>query len=166
MNDFIYNQRQIPKDQWRYGLRSSAATGCGWIATYNALRLLGYKADPEELIRYYEFHFPVINGNFGTFITEPVIFFRKKGFNVRTSVKLSEFDDIVKNSGACILFFFWMRKGRFGGHYVTVHYEDGRFIGYNTFSNSAGPDNYGKSLSEFIKKRKYFGCMLISINKK
>ena len=29
MDDLIYNQTKIPKDQWRYGLRSSAATGCG-----------------------------------------------------------------------------------------------------------------------------------------
>ena len=29
--DLIYNQRQIPAEQWRYGLRSSAAVGCGWI---------------------------------------------------------------------------------------------------------------------------------------
>lgn len=34
--DLIYNQRKIPKDQWRYGFRTSADTGCGWIATYNA----------------------------------------------------------------------------------------------------------------------------------
>ena len=41
MVDLIYNQKKIPKDQWRYGFRSSAATGCGWIATYNALQLMG-----------------------------------------------------------------------------------------------------------------------------
>ena len=51
MEDLIYCQRDIPKEQWKYGFRTSAATGCGWIATYNALRLLGDHADPEELIR-------------------------------------------------------------------------------------------------------------------
>ena len=49
--DLIYCQRDIPKKQWRYGFRSSAATGCGWIATYNALQLMGYRAEPEKLIR-------------------------------------------------------------------------------------------------------------------
>lgn len=34
--DMIYNQRSIPKDQLRYGFRSSAATGCGWVAIYNS----------------------------------------------------------------------------------------------------------------------------------
>ena len=50
MDDLIYNQHKIPKEKWRYGFRSSAATGCGWIATYNALRLMGYRATPEDLI--------------------------------------------------------------------------------------------------------------------
>ena len=48
MKDLILNQRQIPADQWRYGFRSSAAVGCGWIATHNALRLLGYHTDIES----------------------------------------------------------------------------------------------------------------------
>ena len=45
MKDLIYCQRDIPKEKWRYGLRSSAAVGCGWIATYNALRLMGEEAE-------------------------------------------------------------------------------------------------------------------------
>ena len=52
MNDLIYDQNKIPKGMWRYGLRSSAAAGCGWIATYNALHILKDHADPEELIRF------------------------------------------------------------------------------------------------------------------
>ena len=54
MNDFIYNQHDIPKEQYRYGLRASADVGCGWVATWNALQILGYKTDIPALIRYYE----------------------------------------------------------------------------------------------------------------
>ena len=55
MEDLIYCQQDIPREQLRYGFRSSAATGCGWIATYNALHILKDHADPEELIRYYNY---------------------------------------------------------------------------------------------------------------
>ena len=58
MDELIYNQTKIPKEQWRYGFRSSAATGCGWIAVYNALRLMGYYSSPENLIRYFERQLP------------------------------------------------------------------------------------------------------------
>ena len=33
MNDFIYNQRDIPRERYRYGLRASADVSCGWVAT-------------------------------------------------------------------------------------------------------------------------------------
>ena len=53
MNDLIYNQNLIPKDQYRYGFRASKDTGCGWVAVHNALCLLGKKTNIEELIRYF-----------------------------------------------------------------------------------------------------------------
>ena len=84
MNDFIYNQTKIPKSQWRYGFQSTAATGCGWIATYNALLLMGYRPKPEKLIRYYTRQLPLYNGNAGTFLFGPALFFRQKGFRVNT----------------------------------------------------------------------------------
>ena len=71
MDDLIYCQRSIPKEQWRYGLRSSAATGCGWIATYNALRLMGCEAQPEKLIRYFQRQVPLLQGNAGTLALAP-----------------------------------------------------------------------------------------------
>ena len=83
MDDLIYNQTRIPKNQWRYGFRTSAATGCGWIAVYNALRLMGYRAKPEGLIRYFERQLPLIHGNFGTSIWGPAAYFRKWGFPVK-----------------------------------------------------------------------------------
>lgn len=163
MNDLIYNQHKIPKDQWRYGFRTSAATGCGWIATYNALRLMGHKADPNKLIRYYERQFPLINGNFGTFLLGPAIFFLQRGFRVKLRFGRRKFDETAKNSDVSILFYYWRRKFKFGAHFVTVRYEDGKFIGYNTFRNSNGPDNLGYSLETFLKNRRNFGSVLIGI---
>lgn len=163
--DFIYNQKKIPKDQWRYGLRSSAAVGCGWIAAYNALRLMGYQTEPEKLIRYYERHIPILNGSLGTFVLTPVQLFRKLGFAVTTTARRSEFDDLAKSSDVCILFYHWTRLPKLGAHFTAVEYKNGQFIGYNTYKNSTGPDRYGKSLEAFIRKKKYFGAVLIGIRK-
>ena len=165
MDDLIYNQRKIPKEQWRYGFRTSAATGCGWIATYNALRLMGYRAEPEALIRYYERQLPLIHGNAGTSILAPALFFQQKGFQVTTTSVWEELDETVKKFDVCILFYYWRKKYKFGAHFVTVHYQDGKFIGYNTFRSSVGPDNYGSSLEGFLQKQKYFGPVLIGIRR-
>ena len=163
MKDLIYCQREIPKEQWCYGLRTSAATGCGWIATYNALRLMGYWADPEKLIRMYEKMFPVVHGNAGTSILAPALAFHRWGFPVQVVADRKKFDDAARNSDACILFYYWCRKWKMGAHFVTVHHTDEGFIGYNTYRSSVGPDRYGTSLRAFLKRRKYFGCMLMTI---
>ena len=166
MNDLIYNQRNIPRDKWRYGLRSSAATGCGWIATYNALRLLGCRTDIEELIRYYEYQLPLIHGNAGTSFWGPVLCFRSWGFPVEVCLKSGRFDALADRSDACILFYRWRSGYQLGAHFVALHKTGEGFTGYNTYRNSTGPDPYGPSLEAFLREKKYFGAILIGIRKK
>lgn len=96
MNDFIYNQHDIPKEQYRYGLRASADVGCGWVATWNALQILGYKTDIPALIRYYEWQLPLIHGNTGTSFWGPAVCFRKWGFPVKIVVDTKRFDEAAK----------------------------------------------------------------------
>ena len=166
MSDLIYNQNHIPKDEHRYGFRSSAATGCGWVATYNALRLMGYKTDIDELIRYYEWQLPFVHGNAGTSFWAPAVCFRKWGFPVEVILDRRKFDEAAQKADACILFYRWRRGVKMGAHFVALHHTDRGFVGYNTYRNSTGPDGYGESLDGFLKARKYFGCVLIAIQKK
>ena len=163
MNDLIYNQRAIPKDQWRYGFRSSAAVGCGWIATHNALRLMGYKTDIPELIRYYERQLPLIHGNAGTSFFGPAALFSQWGFPVKVCFRRDRFDETAKGSDVCILFYRWRRGLRFGAHFVALRCTQTGFIGYNTYRNSTGPDPYGTSLETFLIQKKYFGAVLFGI---
>ena len=164
MDDLIYNQRQIPKEKWRYGLRSSAETGCGWIATYNALRLMGYKTDIAELIRYYEFQLPLIHGNAGTSFWGPALCFKNWGLRVDVCFDSKKFDALVNRSQVCILFYRWKKGLKLGAHFVALHKIGTTVTGYNTFRTSTGPDPYGPSLEAYIKEKKWFGCILIGIH--
>ena len=166
MPDLIYNQHAIPRGQYRYGFRASADTGCGWIATHNALRLMGYQTDPEALIRYYTWQLPLIHGNAGTSFWSPALCFQNWGFPVSILLDRRRFDREAAEADACILFYRWRRKARLGAHFVALHHTDRGFVGYNTYRDSTGPDLYGESLDEFLKRRKYFGCVLITIRKK
>lgn len=163
MNDIIFNQHDIPREQYRYGLRASADVGCGWIATYNALRLLGYRTDIEALIRYYEWQLPLIHGNTGTSFWAPALCFRQWGFPVKIFLDTTRFDEAARTADACILFYHWRKKFRFGAHFVALHPAPGGFVGYNTYRNSTGPDHYGESLERFLREQGYFGAMLIAI---
>ena len=164
--ELIYNQQAIPKKQWRYALRSSAATGCGWIATYNALQLMGYRAKPEDLIRYYQRQLPLIHGNAGTSFWGPAVCFKQWGFPVKVTAKRKDFDALVDESDVCILFYRWHRGIRLGAHFVALHKDHGHVFGYNTYRNSTGADLYGESLDAFLKKKGYFGAILIGIKDK
>ncbi len=166
MNDLIYNQREIPKEQYRYGFRASADTGCGWVATHNALRLMGYKTDIEQLIRYYEMQLPLIHGNAGTSFWGPAVCFRNWDFPVKLVFDRKRFDAEAKQADACILFYRWRRQYKMGAHFVALHHTDQGFVGYNTYRNSTGPDAYGESLDDFLRGKKYFGCVLIAIQDK
>ena len=166
MDDLIYNQTKIPKDQWRYGFRSSAATGCGWIAVYNALRLMGFRAKPEGLIRYFERQLPLIHGNLGTAIWGPALYFRKWGFPVKMTARRSRFDELARGSDACILFFRWRRGWRIGAHFVALRPTPDGFVGYNTGRGSLGPDRYGPSLDAWLREMGYFGPVLTVIHRK
>ena len=163
MSELIYNQTKIPKTKWRYGFRSSAATGCGWIAVYNALVLMGYEANPEQLIRYFKRQLPLIHGNFGTMVPGPAIYFKMRGFNVKMAFRRKKFDEVASESDVSILFYYWRDKWKFGAHFTTVQHLDGKFVGYNTYNNSVGADVYGESVDGFLKKRKYFGAILFGV---
>ena len=162
----IYNQRDIPKEQYRYGFRASAHTGCGWIATNNALHLLGCKTDIEALIRYYEWQLPLIHGNAGTSFWGPAVCFRKWGYPVKLCMDRNQFDRVAREADVCILFYRWHNNARLGAHFVALHHTETGFVGYNTYRNSTGPDCYGSSLEEFLRRKKYFGCILIAITDK
>ena len=163
MDSLIYNQHDFPANQYRYGLRSSAATGCGWVATHNALCLMGYRTEIAQLIRYYEWQLPLIHGNAGTSFWGPARCFQNWGFPVKLVVDRKRFDTAAAGADCCILFYRWRKQMKLGAHFVALHHTDKGFVGYNTYSNSTGPDFYGASLDGFLKQRNYFGCVLIAI---
>ena len=165
MQDFIYCQEDIPREQWRYGFRASADTGCGWIATYNALKVLGQWEAPERLIRDYTRQLPLIHGNLGTLILAPAMYFRKRGYRVDWTSRTEQFDRVLKESDVCILFYRWHKKWKLGAHFVALHHTPEGIIAYNTYKKANGPDRSGESLQTFLQRRKYFGAVLISICK-
>lgn len=166
MRELIYNQRQIPKEKWRYGFRSSAATGCGWIATYNALHLMGYHAEPEDLIEYYQRQFPLVHGNTGTSVWGPEVCFKQWGFPVTFETRRSCFDSAAEQADVCILFYHWRKDWKLGAHFITVKKTPEGYVGYNVYRTSTGPESLGDSLEGFLKRKKFFGAALIAIKDK
>ena len=165
MRELIHCQRDIPKSKWRYGLRSSAAAGCGWIAVYNALLLMGKNAEPEALIRFFTRQLPLIHGLFGTMPLAPLRYFRQNGFTAGYALRRKNFDRLAKDSDTALLYYWWRDRWRFGAHFITVWFDGENFIGYNLYANSKGPNILGPSLEDFLKKRKLFWAVTIGVRK-
>ena len=165
MEGLIYNQRDIPKDKWRYGFRSSAAVGCGWVATYNALKLMGYRTDIEELIRYYEWQLPLIHGNAGTSFWGPALCFKHWNFPVEICADKRKFDAVAARSDVCILFYHWRKGCKLGAHFIALQRTKNGILSYNTYRNSSGPDHLGPSLTTCLRENGWFSAVLIGIQK-
>lgn len=164
MDKYIYNQRSIPKDKWRYGLRTSAATGCGWIAIYNAMNIMGCPVKIEELIRQLERQVPLLHGNAGTLAPAPYFWFKKQGFRVEITGKKQDFDRVLNRNDCALLFYYWKKGLRIGSHFIAVRSTPEGIIGYNVYVNSTGEDFLGKSLPDWIDKSHHFGCILIGVS--
>ena len=163
MSELICNQTKIPRTELRCGLRSSAAIGCGWVSTYNALAILGYETEPEDLIRVYQRQLPLVHGVAGTSFWGPALCLHRWGFPVKMIRRRELFDDEARKAPVCILFYRWAKKGKIGAHFVALRHTERGFVGYNTYKNSDGPDFYGESLDAFLRRKKYFGAILIPV---
>lgn len=159
----IYCQRNIPRKELRYGLHSSASTGCGWIAVYNILTLYGKQPKPKEIIYEMEHDLPYLNGLCGSFLMSPAWVLRRHGFQVCFTTKRNKIDQIAAENETGILFYCWKSKHKIGAHFVAVEKTDMGYIGYNTYSNSKGPDKLGTSIETFLDQRKYFGAVYFGI---
>ena len=77
-----------------------------------------------------------------------------------------KYDEAAKEADVCILFYHWRKGVRLGAHFVALQYVDGHFVGYNTYSNSTGPDPYGPSLEAHIQRHGWFATSLTTIQQR
>ena len=159
---FIYDQSSGKVANLRFGFFKSSFNGCGWIATYNALILLGKTPKAEDIISEYELTGAVLGGVFGVFPFAVANYFRVRGYKVKTTYNSKKVDSVAKNHTANILF-YWHSSG---AHYIATHWDGKQFIGYNVWGSN-GPESLGYSLSKkFHNNQKRKIGVLISISKK
>ena len=167
------NERYVPKEpvvnqtagdmkKLRFGFFQSGFNGCGWIAVYNALRLMGREPDAGKLIAELEWTGAMLFGVLGTWPYSVAHYFRLRGYRVRVTYRAGKYDETAREHEVNIIWFFHRK----GAHFVTLRWREDRFEGYNTYSNSVSPDSWGCSIERFLKDRNYRPVMLISVSPK
>lgn len=141
------------------GWFSSDKNGCGWIAVYNVLTMLGAKVKPEWIIDDLR-HGLVLGGKFGTHVFYILHYFNKRGYRVRTCAIPKRFAAVARTAGACILLY---RHSK-GNHFAALRRENDSFHFYNARSGKA--DDV-RTMEEFLaQERRIPPCLLIAVNKR
>lgn len=163
-NGYLYGQASLRGD--RFGLTTMDKVGCGIVAAYNALKLLGQPTPIAELILEFE-----TNGTetipFGFFGINP--YSLQKFFfahHISFYVLTSENAEKCREEGAVYIFTFWLNaKNPFkGAHHVAAQYREGKYEVYNRYNNSTDVSR-ADSVAKIIGKGRFIrGYSLISID--
>jgi len=132
----IDNQNASPANLIRMGRRPGLNegwyNGCGWIAAYNALIILGQPVHPAEIVNHFETNRgTVLDGVFGTFPHAIENFLEHSGRNVSHTLfpRSGDIDEAIRSWGIGILAYSHTRAA----HFITIRYDrdEGVFIVYN-----------------------------------
>ena len=157
-----------------YGVSTMAASGCGVIAVYNALKVLGINESGSEgspslpnLISIFENSGITMAGQFGTGPKSVAEFFKKRGIEVRTAYDESRFSVIAKMTPVSIITIF-NNKERLHDYVHTMCIS--REGDYLVLHNSNGRREIYPSMKELLLgcgiKGKAHGMMLVGIGDK
>ena len=145
---YIYGQANGSAAKARMGLLSGKNNGCGWIATYNALKILGKTIHPKNIIYFYECWGSILQGAFGVLPDAVADFFRLQGRKVSTlNLTRKGIDKKIKSSKVSILCYAHSK----GLHYIAIKWTGKKFQVYNitgfetTFSEK-------DSIEKFLQK--------------
>ena len=152
--------------QLRYGWRRVKHNGCGLLAAYNALGLLGRPMDFLEIRRY--FHHIWRPRFLGSNTFELRRFFRKQGLAVLWIRDPSELEQRLKEGGVAVMI-QWNSRIKSskipnplkGAHLICATWEEDQLTVYNRYSNRSTVYRYS-SVGALYEKPKLICALYLS----
>ena len=129
-----------------FGLSNVGWSGCGAVATYNALQTLNSGTSLNDIISYYHDNKDMnVFGYLGLGPNSAADYFRVQGYTVimaRYTAKYSAETAAVVNSlaqtaDASILWYVYASDSGVGAHFFEYHRDGDGYVGYNVFSNKS-----------------------------
>lgn len=161
----IYDQTKGPQSQYRFGLTTVSSMGCGIVAFYNAMILLGRQVNFAVLILIAEIYGGLpAGGKFGLFywgIPRLAEYYGVNTYKYRSLEELENDKDSLK--GPVIMNFWKGKKVREGAHYVAINKRsDGKLLVYNNFSGSENDPYIYDTFEEVFINNKYNGSFMLA----
>lgn len=145
-----------------FGNTKFGPNGCGIVATYNALIMLGNRTDIADINRECEINGVSVCGSISFYPAYLVRYFKSKGYTVYVTYDKNKFDNnnTIKNAKANIIYYTKPKNG----HYVAFNYDSSNYWGYNVSSGSdVSARCIGGSINAFLDGNGYIGRIIISI---
>ena len=175
LTGYIDDQKNGIASKLRYGLSTIGPLGCGWVATYNALIMLGNRLEPCDIIKSFEMNNLPFNGLFGTNNYNIARFFVEKDYDV-TITNLEDYDltntkdletvhKLVKQKNTVHILLY---KNPGVGHFIALKYNGEDIQNkdvYITYNENTKGNGVANSINEFIPSDSY-AHTLISISTK
>jgi len=148
---------------YKYGNSTMAQSGCGVIAAYNAISILGGVPNMPELIRYFEQNGMVMNAALGTNPYSIGNYFKGNGYEVENITH--NLDKALTENNVVILT-SWNNAENIlqGSHTVAIKKDkDGRVLVYNPYSNKADKDDFD-TIKDYLEGRSLITAAVITNN--
>ena len=146
----INGQGLDPIKDMRYGISNIARAGCGVIAVYNALLLLGNPHRFQDVVAWGDQKAAAAFGLLGTLPWKAKRLFQRLGYTVSAITDEALLDSGARHADVC-LFTYWNQKGsiRRGMHTVCLQYRSGAIDVYNLSNRCAGV-SHKSTLKEWV----------------
>ncbi len=126
---FIISQKKTAG--LKYGRKSSADNGCGWIAAYNFLHCAGYEISCDDVIKSLS-RTLFFGGGRGTSFPAVLFYLRRRGCRLRIACTRRSALRRCESSARGVIMYYHRR----GGHFVS--YEHAQGVLYRFFGLSDG----------------------------
>ena len=142
---------QSTYDKWKMGNQKLNINGCGAIATYNVMYLLGKKQNLYDVVYYYDATGgTLLFGYLGTDPTSISLYFKAQQITCKSYSSISSLQSNANNMdyNKYIIMCFWNDKDDImqGAHYIAV-----RKTGTSSYQAYNSNTSYASSLKDFYK---------------
>ena len=138
----------------RLGSCRFSHSGCGAIATFNAMSVLGLEPKMEDIVDFYEHNGLILNAAMGVNPSAVKKYLKSKGLQWKFYSKSKDWDACLGKDQIAILLYWWVNRKGCGAHYVSVERTDEGINVYNEYGNRDYTHKY-KDMQTFLDEGQY-----------
>lgn len=138
----------------RIGSCNFAHSGCGAVATFNAMSMVGLEPKIEEIVDFYEHNGLILNARMGVNPTGVKKYLSTQNLQWKFYSKKTDWDACLGEDQVAILLYWWVSHKGCGAHYVSLERTEEGIRVYNVYGNRDVAYDF-KDIQAFLESGNY-----------